>query len=92
MTHDREAPLRPVGGIIVYGTDWCPDCLRARRFLERKKLAYTWIDVDQERLADAFVRSVNRGNRSVPTVLFPDGSILVEPTNQALAHKLEISE
>jgi glutaredoxin-like protein len=91
MTDDQASPLPPTDGIVVYGTEWCPDCTRARGLLERNDIAYSWIDVDKERRADAFVRSVNQGKRSVPTILFPDGSILVEPTNQNLADKLGLS-
>lgn len=92
MTHDPELPLGPATGIIVYGTKWCPDCSRARRFLERNKIDYAWIDIDKERRADAFVRSLNQGMRSVPTILFTDGSILVEPSDRTLAEKLELAE
>lgn len=90
MRRDRHPPSGPADEIIVYATDWCPDCRRARRFLERNKVAYTWIDIDHDRLADAFVRSLNQGKRIVPTIFFPDGSVFVEPTDQALAKKFEI--
>jgi mycoredoxin len=92
MTSDKEARLDPEEGIIVYGTEWCPDCSRARRFFERNKIAYTWVDVDREKRAEAFVRGVNKGKRSVPTILFPDGSILVEPSDKSLAEKIELTE
>ncbi len=91
MTDEQAPPLPPADGIVVYGTEWCPDCSRARRLLERNNVAYSWVDVDRERQADAFVRSVNQGKRSVPTIVFPDGSILVEPTNQYLTEKLGLS-
>jgi glutaredoxin len=92
MTQDRGASLGPPEGIIIYGTDWCPDCIRARRFFDRNKVAYMWIDTDKDRLAEAFVRHSNNGKRIVPTILFPDGTILAEPSDQALAEKLELSE
>jgi glutaredoxin-like protein len=76
--------------IIVYGTTWCGDCRRARRFLQNHQIDYEWINIDQDREAEAYVREVNHGNRSVPTILFPDGSILVEPSNLQLAKKLDI--
>lgn len=92
MTDEQASPSAPVDKIVVYGTDWCPDCSRARRVLEQNHVAYLWIDVDRDRQADDFVRSVNQGKRSVPTIVFPDGSILVEPTNQALVQKLGLSD
>jgi mycoredoxin len=76
--------------IIVYGTTWCPDCRRATRFLDEHHISYTWIDIDQDRVARAEVERLNRGMRSVPTILFPDGSMLVEPRNDALAAKFSL--
>jgi mycoredoxin len=81
----------PPSQIIVYGTSWCGDSRRARAFLDQHHIAYTWIDIDQDLQARKYVESVNRGNRSVPTILFPDGSILVEPSQMKLAEKLGIS-
>jgi mycoredoxin len=74
--------------IIVYGTEWCGDCRRVQTYFKQNNIDITWINIDRDPQADAFVRSVNRGNRSVPTIIFPDGSRLVEPSTQALAAKL----
>ena len=70
--------------IIIYGTDWCWDCRRARRFFDRLGIPYQWINIDQDREGEQFVLETNRGNRSVPTILLPGGSILVEPSNREL--------
>jgi mycoredoxin len=80
----------PSTELVVYGTDWCGDCRRTRRYLERRNIPFTWINIDQDKNAEAFVVKTNRGLRSVPTLLFPDGSILVEPSNLTLAEKLGI--
>lgn len=74
--------------IVVYGTTWCPDCVRAKRVLDQHKVAYQWIDITADPDAAEYVSQVNRGLRSVPTIVFPDGSILVEPSNAELANKL----
>lgn len=74
--------------LTVYATAWCGDCRRARRFLDEHRVAYRWIDIDHDPAAEALVRKVNRGNRSVPTLVFPDGSTLVEPGNPELARRL----
>jgi mycoredoxin len=66
--------------ITVYGTLWCGDCWRVRRFFDRYKVEYQWVDVDRDVNAEKFVLSTNCGMRSVPTLLFPDGTIIVEPT------------
>jgi mycoredoxin len=79
----------PNSNIIIYGTTWCWDCRRARRFLDKNQVAYEWIDIDKDQEAEAYVKNVNQGNRSVPTILFADDSILVEPSNDQLAEKLK---
>ncbi len=75
--------------IIVYGTTWCPDCARSKRWLEKHSIAYTWYDIEKDAAAREYVVKVNHGNRSVPTILFPDGSVLVEPSDAKLAEKLD---
>lgn len=74
--------------IIVYGADWCPDCRRAKRILEESKTAYRWVDIDKDHEGEQFVIRTNRGNRSIPTIVFDDGTVLVEPSNEQLSTKL----
>ena len=78
-----------VEGLVVYGTGWCGDCIRSRSLLDRRGTPYRWIDVDRDRAGDALVRELNRGNRAVPTLVFADGSVLVEPSDGELAAHLE---
>ena len=75
------------GEIIMYGTTWCGDTRRARAFFDQNKIPYRWVDIDADREGKEYVMKVNRGNRSVPTIVFPDGSILVEPTTSQLTQK-----
>jgi mycoredoxin len=77
--------------IILYGTPWCGDCRRSRRFLESEGIPYRYIDIDLDAAAAAEVERINEGYRSVPTIVFPDGSVLVEPSNRELAGKLGIA-
>jgi mycoredoxin len=74
--------------IKVYGTTWCPDCVRAKQVLAKNAVEYDWIDISNNPEARVYVEKVNKGYRSVPTILFPDGSILVEPSNAELEKKL----
>ena len=74
--------------ITVYATPWCGDCHRARRVLERLGARYRWIDVEQDAEAEAAAVRLNGGQRKVPTILFPDGSVLVEPSDDELEAKL----
>lgn len=74
--------------IIMYSTDWCPDCRRSRRFLDEHGIDYDYVNIEKAPEAEQIVRRLNNGNRSVPTIVFPDGTILVEPSNAQLAEKL----
>jgi len=74
--------------ITVYGADWCPDCRRAKKLLDERSVPYQWVDIEANPEGEAFVLKANRGNRSIPTIVFGDGSILVEPSNATLAAKL----
>jgi len=76
--------------ITVYGTNWCPDCRRTKKFLDEHEIEHTWVDIEQNPEARACVERVNRGMRSVPTIVFADGSLLVEPTSAELASTLGI--
>lgn len=77
--------------ITVYGTNWCGDCRRVRSFMDSKNIPYTFINIDQDKEGEKFVIKINRGMRSVPTIVFEDGSILVEPSTRKLAEKLGVS-
>jgi len=74
--------------IIMYGTTWCPDCYRAKSFLNSRGIAFKWIDIANDPAATVEVERINKGNRSVPTIIFPDGSVFVEPSNAELEKKL----
>lgn len=73
--------------IIMYSTQYCPDCLRAKAFFEANNIPYIRILLEDNREATEFVMKVNNGYRSVPTIIFPDGSVLVEPSWQELKEK-----
>jgi len=74
--------------IIFYGTKWCGDCRRSRKVFSECNVDYVFIDIDLDRSGETFVKSKNHGNRSVPTIIFPDGSMLVEPSDKELKDKL----
>lgn len=74
--------------IIVYGTTWCGDCHRARKFFEKNGVDYEWVNIDLDKNGERVVLEVNNGNRSVPTIIFEDGSILVEPSTVELLEKM----
>jgi mycoredoxin len=74
--------------IKFYGTSWCGDCRRAKAVFAELQVPYMWIDIDQNPQAAVFVQQVNRGLRRMPKIIFPDGSILVEPDSESLHAKL----
>lgn len=76
--------------ITVYGAPWCPDCRRSKQFLGEQRIVYEWIDIDRDTDAAAFVREKNDGKQIIPTIVFPDGSFLTEPSNAELARKLRL--
>jgi glutaredoxin-like protein len=78
--------------IIMYTTSWCSDCHRSKYFLDEHGIEYVDIDVEHDADAGRLVKSLNNGWRRVPTIIFPDGTILVEPSDAALAAKLDIKE
>jgi glutaredoxin-like protein len=81
----KQQALKPV---IVYSAAWCGDCKRVERFLDSQHVSYVAIDIEHDSEAMALVERLNNGRRSIPTIIFPDGAVLVEPSNAELAAKL----
>jgi mycoredoxin len=75
--------------ILVYGHPACPGLGPVRGLLTQSKVEFEYIDIHQDSAAAARVRAINNGNESVPTLVFPDGSTLTEPTVETLKSKLE---
>jgi thioredoxin reductase (NADPH) len=74
--------------LTVYGAPWCGDCKRAKKFLGEQRVHYHWVDVEQDAEGLALVERANKGKRIIPTIVFEDGDILVEPSNAELAARL----
>ncbi|MBI5876542.1 MAG: NrdH-redoxin [Chloroflexi bacterium] len=75
--------------IVIYGTTWCGDCSRAKRVLQQYKVAFEWINIEENPDGEAFVQKTNRGMLSVPVLVFADASTLVEPSSAQLVAKLK---
>jgi mycoredoxin len=73
--------------IKMYATTWCGDCRMAKRWFDSHGISYEYINIEEDDAAADYVVQVNRGRRSVPTIVFPDGSVLVEPSPRELAAK-----
>jgi thioredoxin reductase (NADPH) len=74
--------------IKLYGTNWCSDCKRSKKFLGEQRIQYEYINIEEDSAGQAFVQKVQNGGLTIPTIVFPDGSLLIEPTNAELAAKL----
>lgn len=82
----KEHTLKP-DQIVMYTTEYCSDCHRAKKFFEENNITYKRIGLENNVEATEFVIKINNGYRSVPTIVFPDGSILVEPSWDELKQK-----
>jgi len=74
--------------IVMYSTEWCSDCRRAKAFFEANQIPHLQVQIEGDAEATQFVAALNRGYHSVPTIVFPDGSVLVEPSWEQLKAKL----
>lgn len=74
--------------LTMYTTDWCGYCVRLKDGLERAGIGYDEVNIDQVPEAADVVMNVNGGNRTVPTVVFPDGTALTNPTLREVKAKL----
>jgi mycoredoxin len=66
--------------LTLYSTTWCGYCMRLKRMLDREGIAYAEVNVEEDPAAAEFVIRVNDGNRTVPTVVFPGGVALTNPS------------
>lgn len=73
----------------MYATDWCGDCKRSTYFLDKNNVPYQYINIEKNEAALAEVLRINHGLRSVPTIVFPNGTVLVEPSNESLKNAVE---
>jgi len=76
--------------ITMYGASWCPDCARAKSFFDKHQVQYEDLDIEENLDGAAFVKELNNGMRIIPTIVFPDGEVLAEPSNAQLTEKLKL--
>lgn len=75
--------------IMLYGTPTCPMIPPVRGMLQRAGADFQYVDISRDGAARARVREINHGNESVPTLVFPDGTTLTEPSTAQLQVRLE---
>jgi mycoredoxin len=76
-------PLPTPDIVTVYGADWCGDCRRAKRYLEATGVPYRYVDLELDAAAQQLVDDA--GIRSIPVIVTPDGTILIDPSLELLA-------
>ncbi|GGW04774.1 NrdH-redoxin [Streptomyces narbonensis] len=88
----REQEERQVmqGTVTMYSTTWCGYCRRLKSQMDREGIAYSEINIEQDPESAAFVEKANGGNQTVPTVLFPDGSTLTNPSLAQVKQKIGV--
>ncbi|NUS72263.1 MAG: mycoredoxin [Corynebacteriales bacterium] len=77
--------------ITMYSTTWCGYCTRLKSQLERAGIAYREINIEHDPASADYVMQVNGGNQTVPTVKFPDGTALTNPTLNQVKAQLAIA-
>jgi len=74
--------------IVMYSASWCPDCKRSKQFFDIRGIKYLEIDIGKDNEAYLFVEKITRRVR-IPTIIFPDGTIMIEPADNTLTYKIE---
>ena len=72
--------LPEAGTVTMYSTTWCGYCRRLKTQLDSVGIGYTEVDIEQHPDAAELVASLNGGNQTVPTVVFPDGTAATNPS------------
>ena len=78
----------PFDGIRVAGTLWSATSHTIKDFLARSQIPYQWLDIEQDAEARALVEAVNKEQRRLPVLFFPDGSTLIDPDITTVAEKV----
>ncbi|GAA3046151.1 mycoredoxin [Streptomyces olivoverticillatus] len=76
--------------VTMYSTTWCGYCRRLKGQMDREGITYNEINIELDADSAAFVEKANGGNQTVPTVLFPDGSTLTNPSLAQVKAKIGV--
>ncbi|NNN01943.1 MAG: NrdH-redoxin [Acidimicrobiaceae bacterium] len=77
--------------VVVYGALWCPDCRRAKDFLTTHHINFEWMDIEEHPELVGEVQARNGGHQVIPTIVFPDGSHVSEPSDEELVKLFDVS-
>ncbi|HEX4015563.1 MAG TPA: glutaredoxin family protein, partial [Frankiaceae bacterium] len=77
--------------LTIYGAPWCPHCKRVKKFLAAHRVAYQLVDIDQHPEAIDQLKQLQGGGQIIPTVVYDDGTFEVNPSDEALAHRIGLT-
>ncbi len=75
--------------VTMYTTTWCGYCFRLKKLMQREGIAFDEVDIEADEAAAEIVMSANGGNRTVPTLVFADGTALTNPSLEQVKTQLE---
>ncbi|WP_026532011.1 mycoredoxin [Arthrobacter sp. H41] len=78
------------GTITMFSTTWCGYCRRLKSQLDAQGIGYREINIEDVEGTAELVESLNGGNQTVPTVLFPDGSAATNPSLSEVKSRLSV--
>jgi thioredoxin reductase (NADPH) len=77
--------------LTVYGAPWCPHCKRVKKFLAAHRVPYDNVDIDEDASAVARLEELQGGGRTIPTVVYDDGTHAVNPSDEELARRIGLT-
>jgi mycoredoxin len=78
--------------VTMYTTDWCGYCVRLKRLMQRESIDFAEVNIEHDPGAAELVMRANGGNRTVPTLVFADGTALTNPSiDQVRSQLAELS-
>jgi len=83
---DADEPV-----MTMYGASWCPHCKRVKKFLAAHRVRYTYVDIDADPEAIERLKELQDGGQIIPTLVYSDGTHEVNPSNEALAHRIGLT-
>ena len=90
MQDSISQPMTRQETIKMYATKWCGDCRMAKRWFDSHGVPYEYINIEEDDRAAEYVVRLNKCMQRVPTIVFPDGSVLVEPSSRELTQKFAL--
>ena len=74
--------------VTMYTTSWCGYCVRLKKMMQREGIEFAEVDIEADENAAELVMQANGGNRTVPTLVFTDGSALTNPSIDQVKNQL----